>query len=229
MFRPEINTGAKPVLTNTQQTVAARLKGGENKINAILVADLDMIHETFFNLREQGELDFDNVTFVLNAVDSLAGDDSLVSLRTRRREFRTLERVEAIRTDLTQITLVARKQAEEAAEQQLAEAQKRMTTRIDEIEKKQDLDENAKAVLIETVRQSEQRKLDTQSRAITDERLRKTKDAQLDAKTKIEKTQMTIRLGAVLLPPIPAIALGAMVFIRRRARETQVYATQEKA
>ena len=46
-----------------------------------LVADIDMLTNTFFSLREQGEIeelgisfDFDNVTFVLNVLDKLAGE-----------------------------------------------------------------------------------------------------------------------------------------------------------
>ena len=55
---------------------------GATPINVVLVADVEMVGDNFFRWREQGGLpgqdidfDFDNVTFVLNALDSLAGDD----------------------------------------------------------------------------------------------------------------------------------------------------------
>ncbi|MCA1685928.1 MAG: Gldg family protein, partial [Planctomycetia bacterium] len=53
------------------------------KVHAIAIADLDLISEEFFELRRQKveNLELDNVTFVLNCVDVLAGDDAFVTLR----------------------------------------------------------------------------------------------------------------------------------------------------
>ena len=46
----------------------------------IAIADLDLIGEQFFELRRRKieDLEFDNVPFVLNCVDVLAGDESFV-------------------------------------------------------------------------------------------------------------------------------------------------------
>ena len=70
------STGTKPI---------------EAKINVVLSTDLDMISPMFFALRDQGEIPelnvhfhFDNVTFVLNALDELAGDDRFIAIRKRR-------------------------------------------------------------------------------------------------------------------------------------------------
>ncbi|MGQ0626772.1 MAG: Gldg family protein, partial [Phycisphaerales bacterium] len=225
MFGPQLNPNRRPSRTGTQQTIAARLSGGEGNINAIIVGDLDMISETFFNIREQGniELEFDNVTFVLNAVDSLAGDESLLELRKRRRAFRTLERVERQRAELMQTTLDTVANAERAAKTEQDQAQARFDARIKEIEDKKDLDENTKAIMIDSVRQAEQRKLAAQTTAIEDRKRQTIEDARLATRSDIEHTQLTIRLGAVALPPIPALAIGAIVFLRRRARETDVH------
>ena len=71
------------------------------EINVVLVADVDMISPAFFQLREQADIpelgirfDFDNVTFVLNALDELAGDDRFIAIRSHRPKHRTLTRIE---------------------------------------------------------------------------------------------------------------------------------------
>src|SRR5262249_20674967 len=66
------------------------------KINVIAIADLDLIGEQFFQLRRNKieNLDFDNIPFVLNCVDVLAGDESVVGLRKKRLKHRTLVELE---------------------------------------------------------------------------------------------------------------------------------------
>ena len=67
----------------------------------MLVADIDWIAPIIFRLREMGQdpdsiidFKFQNVTFVLNILDSLAGDDRFIDLRKRSRSHRILTKVE---------------------------------------------------------------------------------------------------------------------------------------
>ncbi len=65
--------------------------------NVVYVADMDMISNVLFMIRDmewQG-LKLDNIAFALNAVDELAGEESLLSLRGRQPTHRTLTRIEA--------------------------------------------------------------------------------------------------------------------------------------
>ncbi|MBL8763990.1 MAG: Gldg family protein [Phycisphaerae bacterium] len=224
-----INPARRPIRMDQSQTLAARVTGrpagaGSDAapINAILVGDLDMISEDFFSLRESGavDLELDNVPFILNAVDVLAGDESLVELRNRRRAHRTLERVEARRQEERRGTLDAEERARAEAENRLAETRGRFDAKIKEIDARADVDETTRRIMAESVRRGEQRKLDAQSAAIEDQRRKETEAARLATKQKIDSIQMTIRLAAVALPPIPALALGAIVFLRRRGAES---------
>ncbi len=70
----------------------------------MLVADIDCLYSAFFQLRgswqptsEQDEIEwrFENVTFVLNVLDSLAGDDRFIEIRKHRPVHRTLTKVAA--------------------------------------------------------------------------------------------------------------------------------------
>ncbi len=89
-----INENVRHTPENGKQVLAVRVSG---PVNAVIVADVDLMGEQFFELRRRGieNLNFDNVTFLLNAVDQLAGDTSFIALRKRRPRQRTLEAVEA--------------------------------------------------------------------------------------------------------------------------------------
>ncbi len=217
-----LNPTRRPVGEPRSQTLAARITGGPDKLNVILVADLDAFSETFFTIREAGamNLEFDNVTFILNCVDNLSGDESLVDLRKRRRAFRTLERIEQRRQEEAQHTLTAIEAAESDAASKLDEARKRLDDAVAAIDKNPDLDETTKRIQTESVRQSEQRKLDAASAQIEDQKRRTVEDLRLTTKQEIDRIQNAIKIGAVALPPVPALAIGAIVFLRRRAQAT---------
>lgn len=190
-------------------------------IDVLVCADLDMISPEFFKLRESGMegFEFDNVTFVLNAIDVLAGEGSLVDLRKHRPAHRTLvkldeaRRVEQIETDK------AVDDAEGRATAALARAGESLQKRVSEIEQRTDLDDTGKQIMIESVRSAEQRRLDVQSDAIKAKREEEIADAKAKAQRNIDRVQMQIRTAAVLLPPVPAFLLGCVVFANRRAAE----------
>ena len=95
------------------------------KINVIAIADLDLIGEQFFEMRRRKieDLEFDNVPFVLNCVDVLAGDESFVGLRRKRPLHRRLDvieqQVKSFDKELAQKT----KEAEDQASDELLQAQ----------------------------------------------------------------------------------------------------------
>lgn len=221
------------------QVVAARVSGtapgpapaeGESPaaaagtpINAVVVADLDAISTEVFRLREIGfeGFDFDNVTLVLNAIDVLAGDESLVELRKRRPLHRTLERLDQARLVEQRETDKAIEEAGARADSAIAKATESLAKRVGEIEQRTDLDETGKQIMVESVRSSEQRRLETQTSAINDRKEQEIEDARSRADENISLVQMRIRTAAVLLPPVPAFLLGCMVFVNRRTQERQ--------
>ena len=73
----------------------------ETMIHVVLVADIDMLTDEFFRIREMGEspdvdihFNFDNVTFILNVLDKLANEERFIEIRKRRPHYRTLTRIE---------------------------------------------------------------------------------------------------------------------------------------
>jgi ABC-2 type transport system permease protein len=213
-----INPDVKHTAEEGKQVLAMRVKG---PVNAVIVADVDLMGEQFFELRRRGieNLNFDNVTFLLNAVDQLAGDTSFIALRKRRPKHRTLEAVEAkTRAYETQRTQEMQ-QAEAVADARLKEAQARLDKAVKEIEQRKDLDEQAKSVMIANVQAVENRRFQVARTTIEDEKQHQIDVSRAEMENSVRGIQNTIKLLAVVLPPIPAVVLFLIVSIRRLARE----------
>lgn len=196
-------------------------RDGGRSLNAVVVADADFIGEQFFELRRRGVegLRFDNVTFVLNAVDELAGDRSFIALRKRRPRHRTLEALET-RTRVYEEQRV--KQTEEAqatAATRLAEAQARLDAAVREVERRTDLDEQTRQIMIQNLRAAEERRLQVARANIEDERDRQIENARISMEASVRRIQNTIKLLAVALPPVPAFLIFVFVSLRKLRRE----------
>ena len=213
-FNPDIEH--KP--EEGRKALAVRVKG---KVNAVIVADIDLMGEQFFELRRRGieNLNFDNVTFLLNAVDELAGDNAFIALRKRRPKERTLEAVEAKTRAYETQRLEEIRKAEATADARLKEAQDRLDRAVHQIEQRNDLDDQAKQVMIDNVQAIENRRLKVAQTTIEDEKQRQIDDSRADMESSIRGIQNTIKLMAVILPPIPAVLLFLFVSLKRLARE----------
>jgi len=214
---PPHNSQGKP------QVLAARIDGTESNaaLRAILVADLDLMSEQFFDLRKRGieNLNFDNVTFLLNAVDQLAGDASFIALRKRRPRQRTLEAVEARTKAYETQRLRDTELAEAQADQRLKEAQTRLDRSVREVRARNDLDEQTKEVMIQNLQSVENRRLQVARTNIEDDKQRQIENSRADMENSIRGIQNTIKLLAVALPPIPAFIVFLIISVRRLRRE----------
>jgi ABC-2 type transport system permease protein len=214
------------------EKVDAKNKEGEKEpakdveLHAIVIADLDLISDSFFELRKRPAenmdfLDFDNVTFVLNCVDTLAGDDAFVSLRKRRPRHRTLEAVERESRKFVQQSESDEKAAEAEAKDQLAQAQKRLDEKVEELRNRKDLDKRTKQIMLDDLERVENRRLDVAKANIEDQKRRKILESKAEKEESIRRIQNRIRLTALLLPPLPALILGGLVFGVRLRRENR--------
>jgi ABC-2 type transport system permease protein len=203
-------------------TMAAQVKSNsEGGVNAIVIADVDVMGEQFFQLRSQGveQLNFDNVPFLLNAVDHLAGDDSFIELRKRRRRHRTLETVEALTKEYEQQRLEDTRVAEENAESQLKLAQQRLDDSVARLEERSDLDIQTKRIMIANQQNIENRRLAVSRKNIEDEKQRLIDRSKAEMEASVRRIENSIKLAAVALSPVPAFALFLFVSARRLRRE----------
>lgn len=189
----------------------------------IVIADLDMISEQFFDLRRRKieDLDFDNVTFVLNCVDVLVGDESFINLRKQRRVHRTLQTLEAQDKTFEEQRLAQEKEAEEVAKQQLDAAQERLNQKVKEVQARKDLDERTKDIMLAELQEVENRRLDVTKATIEDQKRQKIEDSKVEKEQKIRQIQSGVRALAIGVPPLPALLLGIVVFSVRIGRENR--------
>lgn len=202
-----------------------------SQINAVFVADLDFISEQFFHFRREGVegLNFDNVTFILNCVDALAGDESYVTIRKRRPQHRTLESVEERTKRHADRQLEETRAAEDAAKEELRKAQEDFEKKVKEIEERKDLDDRTRRIMVENVREVENRRLEVKKQNIEDDKDSRVERSRIEKEVAISAIEHRIRLLSVLLPPLLPLAIGLWVFAVRVGRETQGVIQEGKA
>jgi ABC-2 type transport system permease protein len=191
------------------------------EVHAIAVADLDIISEQFFELRRRRveNLELDNVTFVLNCVDVLAGDESFVSLRNRRPRHRTLERLERDTRQFVDRRHKETKEAEEAAKEQLDKLQQKLDKEVEAVRASKDMDERTKEIRVLQLQEVANRRLDVDRANIEDQKRRKIQEIKGDTEQAIRRKQNEVRTLAVAAPPLPPMILGLLVFGMRLRRE----------
>lgn len=203
-------------------------KPKETDVHVIVVADIDMLSRDFFRLREMGDMpeadvqfNFDNVTFVLNVLDKLAGDERFIDIRKRRSAHRTLAKVEE-RTEAS-----SRKAAEEREklmkeyDEAEAKEQKVFNDKIEQLKSRKDLDQKQAIVELAMAQETAQRRMET-----VREQLKQKRDVQIN-KTEtqlaleVRAVQNQYKRWAVFLPPIPPLLIGLIVLANRRAAERE--------
>ena len=198
------------------------------EINVVLVGDIDCLYGAFFALRARGEdpdeefaFHFDNVPFVLNVLDVLAGDKRFVEVRTRRPSHRTL-------TKINSVTESARKEADKARERFVsdfetarAKAQKEFDDQMAELAKRQGINRQQAAIEKLQAQMQGQQKMDVALQGLKDKRDKAMKVSQTNLEVAVRKVQDNYKLWAVLLPPIPPLIVALVVFFNRRAGERE--------
>jgi len=206
-------------------------KDNPYKLNVVYVADVDLISDWFFVTRTLGELNlnFDNVPFVLNAVDVLAGDRTFLDLRKRRTELRTLTGVESQTAKFVEERIEMTKKADEEAKKKLKDAQGRFDEKREEINKNPQLSPPEKEEMIRRLKEGEERRLDVAKANIDRDKQLEIDNAKNAAERRIRETEHKIMIQAVLIPPIPAIVLGVVVFLLRLGRERRAISPDRRA
>lgn len=201
-------------------------KVADPKFNVALIADVDMATPGFFALREMGadprgglSFDFDNITFVLNVIDRLAGDDALVAIRNRRPKHRTLTAIEEttrqIRDEATIAQIAYMKEFEEERRREEAKLQQTIQELSSRDDGQKELGREESAQLQSAIVATQQRltKILDEKQRLFD---RKVEESRREVDEYVRQTQGRYKAFAAILPPLAPLAIGIGVFLYRR-------------
>ncbi len=238
-------------LADSEYVFAARVTGGgvggelrpgeESPINVVYVADIDFLGDSVYLLWNNPSLGgnieyrFDNVAFFNNIVDSLAGESDFLLTRSRRIRHSTLRYVEATTEEALDEVFRNEQEFEKQfnnavleLNQEVQQAVEPLRQSIAELQQRQAAGEaidqaslDAKVKLLQQTEQEQMAKQQRQQEEFSNELNEKKRAIRLDAELEIQKIQRGFKLAAVVLPVIPPLLLGLMVFARRRLRERE--------
>jgi ABC-2 type transport system permease protein len=215
---------------------APELKEGETpvkpepiKIDVLLVSDIDMLSDMLFNLRRMGNepgaginLNFDNVTFILNAIDSVSGDDRFLAVRNRRPKHRTLskfdENTDSIRKTAKEKQDVLQKQFDAQTDKEEKELGDKMKKLEDEYETGAVNKEEVRLKLGAAMMTAQKRLGMAKEKAERELNIQLEKST-VDLNENIRRIQGQYKLWAVVLPPLPPLLIAIGVFFVRKIRE----------
>ncbi|MFN7890037.1 MAG: Gldg family protein [Pirellula sp.] len=219
---------------------SAEKKEGERPIKAVYVADVDCLTRTFVDLRnrppmlEEIKFQFQNITFVLNAIDVLAGETNYPQIRRHVPFFSTLRLVEeqadiARQEEATKRSEFSKNfnEAIAKAEEENSKAERDFKDRIEKLSKDGTLDASKFQDLQQLQIEAAMRQQNTAKRfKVEKDRLQRERDtgirnARREADEAISKIQNYYKLLAVFVPPIPPLLVGIIVMVSRRLRERE--------
>jgi ABC-2 type transport system permease protein len=209
-------------------------------INVIYVTDIDLLSSQFVQMRNEPNLmiqkfRFDNVPFVCNLIDAVAGEDRFLEIRKRKPKHSTLRMVEfrAQEARTKQKDALDAKQAEYDAAVKKADDDRDKTFAefkkiFDDLQKKQNAGEEVDPAKIQAAATQLAMKQRTAERAaeVTKARLARERDLELakierERDRQIQEIQNDYKLKATLFPPILPLLVGLVVWARRRIRERE--------
>ena len=208
--------------------------------DVIYVADIDTLSDFFVDIREQPIVDgveyrYQNMSFVLNIIDALASEDTYLGLRNRKVDHVTLEVVEKTYENSMQRVYDLDQQLQIDLNVKLNQARNEIKEKTRPLEqairkelKKKESGKPYDAVkltaqqgLLEQELREQTAKFRNKQIELENERREKKRRIDLDAELEIQQIQRKFKLAAVVIPPIPPLLVGLIVFTRRRLRERE--------
>lgn len=231
--------GKAKATSASEENAKKRASETTHAVHVVLVSDIDLMANQVFQIHSDAEEEeigahFDNIVFVLNALDVLAGDTRFVEIRKREPSHRTLKTIEGLRVDYRKERDDQEAESNNKINAEIKKAQaglEEYDARARDIEKRaNEMHDNGQDVtpeLREEMQVAQLGKLVEAQRVTNrvnqlkrdESRQQEILDRQLNSK--IRHDENIYKFLAVALPPILPFIVGVFVFFSRRAQERE--------
>lgn len=214
--------------------------GATGGIKVVYIADTDIILPEFLLIRADPDqisdmrFQFQNVTFALNTVDWLTGDNSFINVRNHEPIFASLKLIDSTKEEATSLVRLQSREFQTQFDEAMREAQEKIDSELqslrEEVERlreEQADGEIPQSVLQEKLtafqirQENQQRILAVKRQKMERERDQKIQDVRRQAEQEVTAIQNQVKTLAVGLPCIPPLLVGVAVFALRRLRERE--------
>ena len=213
---------------------------GPGMIRVVYVADTDLMLPEFLLLRAEPDqiadlrFQFQNVNFILNTIDWLAGETEYIDVRRHEPIFASLRMIDSVKEQATSEVRLRSNEFQQDFDATIREAQENMDAElkslreeIDRLRKESQDGTVSQAVLQEKLtrfqikQEAQQRALDVKRQKSERDRERRIQEIQRLADQEVTSIQNRVKTAAVVLPCIPPLIIGVVVFASRRLRERE--------
>ena len=202
---------------NKVYTIAAHItpEGSNSGPNVVFVADTDMISDMYFQQQEAIGKPLDNMTFVMNAVEVLAGKPEYAELRSLKPSARPLTAVQSETDEYRKKRREEQQAIETSMDEKLKEAQKRLEQKAKNIAESEDLGRFEKLQITAMSAETEQERFNSEKKNLEADLKQKIQEIKTTEQTQIRALENRIRYWSIALPPVPAVLLG-IIFLSTR-------------
>lgn len=219
---------------------AATDAASKNPLKVVYVSDIDCMSAVFVDYRKNPDqfdgvkFQFQNITFVLNVVDVLAGETRFPPIRRHVPTYSTLKLVESKADEFKRAEAEERNKVVDkfnesvaAAEESSSKAERQFKEAVDKLQNEGAIDASKFQELNQRMQEYQMkqaqlsRKLDLEREKLQRERDRNIRDARRKADNSISEIENEYKWKAVVIPPIPPLLVGIIVFVSRRLRERE--------
>lgn len=211
----------------------------KKEIKVVYVADSDIILPEFLVIRADPKqmelrLQLQNVTFALNTVDWLTGQTDFIDVRNHQMSFASLKMIDARQEQANQQVRKRSREFQKEFDETIRDAQEEIDNELQslrkDVEKLQTEREDGtvpqnvlqeKLIAFEIKQDNQQRILNVRRKSMENERDQKIASVRREADRDVTEIQNQVKTLAVVLPCIPPLIVGIMVFASRRLRERE--------
>ena len=225
-----IHLDGKPVpQSETAEGAPSESPATAPAVDVVVVADVDVLAGVFFLLRERANFfderfakwQVDNVPFVLNVLDNLAGDSRFIDIRKRRPLHRELTAIKRWGDEAKSDRDSAREKAQGKFREILNKEKAALEKMYESLSARTDISVQQKEEELAMARRNGSDRVESRKAQLDREEKAEYRQIENEMAANIHRVQDNYKILAVLLPPIPPLIIAVCVFFVRRSRERE--------